>query len=242
MILFAEPTFRANAQEGENEGLDDAIIVQIEEGLRRVRVLVRAPKTGIWHLYSMAHLDGRAGRLKLPIPTGVVLDDIRVQTTGADPFPHVYYTGKRRFEESVTDSNGAVFLDGPYGEVTITANDDLAEPVIVFDQGETRNADPAEVVESDIWKFRGTTLYFFNQFRGLQVFDLANPSQPTMLSTLRLPAAGEDLYVLDDDHAVLLANSLLNDGMGGSELINVELGGPEALITLPAVSFCRAPT
>ncbi len=27
VILFAEPTFRANAQEGENEGLDDAIIV-----------------------------------------------------------------------------------------------------------------------------------------------------------------------------------------------------------------------
>lgn len=238
-ILFTGQTSPAIGQEVENDGADNAIIVQIPEGLRRVRVLVRDIQSDAWNLYSLAHLDGRAGQLKLPIPPGVALGDIRVQTSGADRFPHSFYTRKHRFEESVTDSSGVISVGGPYGDLTLTADDSLAEAVIDFDQGDTRNADPAEVVESDIWKILGTTLYFFNQFRGLQVFDLADSSQPALRSTLRLPAAGEDLYVLDDTHVVLVAHTISNsltefsqvDNFSGvSELINVELGGPQPII------------
>jgi len=66
---------------------------------------------------------------------------------------------------------------------------------------------PAAVVESDIWKIDGDRLYFFNQLRGLQVIDVANPDDPALLGTLRMPASGEDLYLLDPAHVALLKRS-----------------------------------
>ena len=66
---------------------------------------------------------------------------------------------------------------------------------------------PAEVrtvAEADIWKLNGDRLYYFNDRRGLQVFDVQNPDEPALLGTLRMPAMGEDMYLLDDAHVVLL--------------------------------------
>ena len=62
------------------------------------------------------------------------------------------------------------------------------------------------VEESDIWKWRDRTLYFFNQQRGLQVFSLDNPDTPKRTAQLRMPAAGEQLYLIGEEHVVLLAN------------------------------------
>jgi hypothetical protein len=42
--------------------------------------------------------------------------------------------------------------------------------------------------EADIWKTAGTTVYYFNQLRGRQVIDLADPANPRLVATLRLPA------------------------------------------------------
>ncbi len=52
------------------------------------------------------------------------------------------------------------------------------------------------VEESDIWKADGSTVYFFNQLRGLQVIDLSDPAKPALTASLRLPATGQDLYVV----------------------------------------------
>jgi hypothetical protein len=52
--------------------------------------------------------------------------------------------------------------------------------------------------ESDIWKIVGHRLFFFNQYRGLQVLDITNPVDPRRLGTLRLAASGEEFFVLDD--------------------------------------------
>jgi hypothetical protein len=71
------------------------------------------------------------------------------------------------------------------------------------DNGPT--ATPRTVTESDIWKIRGNTLYFFNQLRGLQIIDITNPDAPSRIATLPLPAVGEEMYILDDTHVVLLA-------------------------------------
>ena len=62
------------------------------------------------------------------------------------------------------------------------------------------------VSESDIWKIDGDRLYFFNSVRGLQVFDIAQPDHPSLLGTLRVPGAGEEMYLLDPSHVVLLKN------------------------------------
>ena len=40
----------------------------------------------------------------------------------------------------------------------------------------------------------------------MQVFDIANPDQPGLLGTLRLPGAGEEMYLLDSSHVALLKN------------------------------------
>lgn len=63
---------------------------------------------------------------------------------------------------------------------------------------------PREVVESDIWKVSGDRLYFFNQTRGLQIFDLENPDDPALEGTLRMPGYGDQMYLLGQEHAVLL--------------------------------------
>lgn len=67
--------------------------------------------------------------------------------------------------------------------------------------------DQREVVESDIWQIRGDTLYFFNQYRGLQIIDVSAPDEPRMQSSFSLPAAGEDLYLLESGEVVLLARN-----------------------------------
>lgn len=54
------------------------------------------------------------------------------------------------------------------------------------------------IEESDIWKIRGNTMYFFNCLRGLQVIDSSDPSHPQMTS-MELPAAGEEMYLLGGD-------------------------------------------
>ncbi len=80
---------------------------------------------------------------------------------------------------------------------------------------------PAAVVESDIWKIDGDRLYFFNQLRGLQVIDITAPDDPTLLGTLRMPASGEDLYVIDQNHVALLKRG--ESWWGGLRFLS---GGP----------------
>ena len=62
------------------------------------------------------------------------------------------------------------------------------------------------VEESDIWKWRGPTLYYFNSLRGLQVFDLSDFEHPRRVGGLRMPAVGEDMYLIGAEHVALLAN------------------------------------
>jgi hypothetical protein len=95
-----------------------------------------------------------------------------------------------------------------------------------------------EVVESDIWRIRGDTLYFFNQFRGLQVIDLSQPDAPALLGTLALPAAGEQMYVLDAQYVLLMARN--GCGWGPDEasqglIVDVSNGAPQvaASVTIP---------
>ena len=59
-------------------------------------------------------------------------------------------------------------------------------------------------VEADIWKTDGNTVYFFNQLRGLQILDVSNPADPRLTASLRLPAVGEDLYLLPGSGSVRL--------------------------------------
>ena len=67
-----------------------------------------------------------------------------------------------------------------------------------------------DVVESDVWKLNGDRLYVFNPYRGLQVIDVTDPAKPALAGSLYMPQAGQELYLLDDNHVVLLTQNPLN--------------------------------
>jgi hypothetical protein len=82
------------------------------------------------------------------------------------------------------------------------------------------SAQKSDVQESDIWKVSGNRIYFFNQLRGLQVIDTTNPADPEIVSSLRMPAVGEDMYVLSANRALLVRRDWTNGGTTGLVLVD----------------------
>jgi len=171
-------------------------LVHVPEGTRRVRVQSRTGEAAPWSVVGIVHLDGRAGTVKVRLPDGVPLDHLAVEISSSDPFPYSFYQGKNAFDPVVSTQPGGGRDFGLFG------------PAAVDNAGAGADAPPeaGAVQESDIWKWRGRTLYYFNTLRGLQVFDLSDFENPRRVASLRLPAVGEDMYVLDAEHVVLLAN------------------------------------
>jgi hypothetical protein len=94
-------------------------------------------------------------------------------------------------------------------------------------------------VESDIWRIRGQTLYFFNQLRGLQVIDIADPDAASVRGTLELPAVGEDLYLLGATHVVLLARNDCSSDASQIIVVNDMNGQPAVIARLPVAGFIQ---
>ncbi len=99
-------------------------------------------------------------------------------------FPAAFYQGRHSFDPGYRGSSAA--LRG------LASNYLMADAPAGTGAGETT----IEPEEADIWKTDGTTVYYFNQLRGLQVLDLSDPADPRLVATLRLPAVGQDLYLL----------------------------------------------
>jgi hypothetical protein len=104
------------------------------------------------------------------------------------------------------------------------------------------------VSESDIWRVVGDRLYFFNEIRGLQVFDITDPDDPALLGQLRAPGNGEQMYLLDNSHVALLtrtpsylrlgslpvltlanSNGAYSGDIGSVVLVDVATGKPKEL-------------
>lgn len=173
---------------------DDVLTVRVEEGVRRVRLSALNTESGVWELVQVTHLSGEAGYIKLRVPDGRTRQELKVEVSTSDPFPYHYYSGKSSFGQTTSLDEAAARQFGV---------DDIQ-------RSDPQEADPeggegSEVVESDIWHIQGERLYFFNQLRGLQIFDLNGDPEPTKLGSLRLPAVGEQMYVLDDRYTILLA-------------------------------------
>ena len=100
-------------------------------------------------------------------------------------FPAAFYKGKKSFD-GVTALSSGVQLNAP-----MSANDAKSIEATAV----------SSPVEADIWKIDGKTVFFFNQLRGLQVLDLSQPADPRLLASLRVPAVGEDLYLLPSSGA-----------------------------------------
>jgi len=103
-------------------------------------------------------------------------------------FPANFYKGQKSF--GPVKSAAASLL----ATVRMAYSDAL--PALIASPIPADDAATVVLEEADIWKMEGHTVYFFNQLRGLQVLDLTRPSAPQLTASLRLPAVGQDLYVL----------------------------------------------
>ncbi|MCF7668464.1 MAG: beta-propeller domain-containing protein [Verrucomicrobia bacterium] len=180
----------------EIEGTNVVVTAQIPEGIKKVTLESRERLgDGAWVPRKVVRLDGTGGEVEITVPQDSKVEMLRVRADASEELPAEFYKGTNDFIAGATDTqNGVpVYTYWPEG----VRDDVTAAP------GEAKR----EVVESDIWKIEGEKLYFFNQYRGLQIVDLANPDQPVLKATHGLPASGEQMYLIGGEYAVLLVQS-----------------------------------
>jgi hypothetical protein len=174
------------------------------------------------------------GILKFPLPAAPkatkwrALGRLTVKDAKAGKFPASFLKGNNRFGPLKNRSSEGYFLNAPSmlgGDFGRSVTNDAATP-----------PPGAEPVEADIWKIQGKTIYFFNQLRGLQVLDVSNPADPRLTASLRLPAVGQDLYLLPGAKAgeqtvVLLTRSQSRSGEERTRIQLVKVANGTAKVT-----------
>ncbi|MHB8519544.1 MAG: RCC1 domain-containing protein [Limisphaerales bacterium] len=179
------------------------------EGRRRIG-------TGAWVPRAVARADGTGGEITLRVPMSSDVELLRVRAETHEVLPSFFYHGTNTFA-GAPGSSGMVVNDARY---------DGLGPVLGPTASIGSVAAPRDVVESDIWKVRGNALYFFNQYRGLQVIDLTTPDSPVIRGTFDLPAAGEQMYLIDTNYAVLLVQGCGWSGNNnGNDVVIVDVTG-----------------
>jgi len=214
LIVTSAPaqTTRPTISDIRVEATNVVVEATVPAGLRKVTLECRTHLgRGAWEPRAVARLDGNGGTVRFHLPRRAQFEAVRVRADVRDPLPASFYKGTNSFTGEPSGS-------GNTPDVYVTMRgDDMTTP--------EATSPSRDVVESDIWRIRNDTLYFFNTYRGLQVINLANPDSPVLTGTLALPAAGEDLYVLENGCVVLLAR----DGCGGST-------GTESMVLTVSVS------
>jgi len=129
----------------------------------------------------------------LPISPSIEILRVRADLA-ANTLPASLFTGETNFTHAGTAGGPAVF-DGTAGPTAGPGRENSGDS----------GAPSRSVVESDIWKLEGDTLFFFNQYRGLQILDVSDPDSPAVTGTYDLPGSGEQMYVVNGTNVVLLA-------------------------------------
>lgn len=203
------------------------IVVSVPVGVRQVTLESRTRLgAGTWVPRAVQRISA-AGDVTFQFNKSENLEVLRVRGDAQEPLPGNFFLGKTNFngqastyDPSMSYRNGGIYTAAGPGATDTTAP--------------TANS-TRTVVESDIWKIDGNRLYFFNQYRGLQVIDISQPDAPAILGTLELPAAGEQMYLLDKQHVVLLAAAeTSNSGTPTSQVLVVNVAGePKVVASLP---------
>ncbi|HYE33647.1 MAG TPA: beta-propeller domain-containing protein [Methylomirabilota bacterium] len=190
------------------------VVASIPSGLKKLTLLSRLKADGsAWEPRAVARVDGAGGRVTFRVPNSDRLELLTVKGEAADALPAFLYEGTNAF---LARGNGAMLMNGSEPE---------GFPTGAPSAGNSRDA-TREVVEADIYKVRGDTLYLFNQRRGLQVIDISNPDAPHIRGTLKVGGFGEDLYLLPGNEVVLLAQEGCYYWGGNSEVMIVNAGTP----------------
>ncbi len=216
---------------------DDEVVIEVDvpAGVMKITLEYRNRLAkGSWVPRLVERLDGLGGAIQFRIPRSAALEVLRVRADASEPLPAAFYHGKSSFsgQEASDPINGSpVSFRGGVED----SSGPVPAPTAVADGADASAS--RDVVESDIWSIRDNTLYFFNQNRGLQIIDISNPDEPIITGTLNMPATGEQMYVLDSDHVVLLTRGNCRWSREGMEslvmIVKVTGGFPEVVSTLP---------
>jgi hypothetical protein len=201
----------------ELSGGDVIVHVQVPNGVRKITLESRSRlSAGAWIPRIVQRVDA-AGEITIRLPKSESLEVLRIRGDAQEPLPARFYEGKTNFTGQATayDPSGTSGLK--------YAIEDTAVPGASTGNSTTTRT----VVESDIWAIRGSTLYFFNQYRGLQIVDLTQPDAPVIRGRLDMPATGEQMYVLDDSHVVLLVR---NTSSNKSQAVIVDVAGDPKVV------------
>lgn len=175
------------------------------------------------------------GKLRFSLPAATAktrwraMGRVDVKRADTGKFPAAFLKGNNKFGPLKNGSSGGGIFPG----VSMMAGN--------FDRNliqENANPPGEEPVEADIWKIHGNTVFFFNQLRGLQVLDISKPADPRLIASLRLPAVGQDLYLLPGGNAseqtvVLLTRGTSDDSGERTriQLVKVTKGKAEIAFT-----------
>lgn len=168
------------------------VTVQVPAGARRITLESR-PRLGggTWKPRAVLTPTNEVPELTLTVPASEGSEVLRIVTDDAGSLgvPSGFFQGSEKITPQVSPNQPTLTAGGGS-----TGGGDLAVAgMTVADRVSTTTA---SVQESDIWKFSGDTLYFFNQQRGLQVIDVTRPANPVIRGTLPMVARGEQMYVL----------------------------------------------
>lgn len=209
------------------------ITVTVPKGYSNVSVEMLQGDSG-WK--SILTADAKAGVMSFKLPSSSKKDRWRVigrkwladKPLGSrSKFPAKFYQGNHTFDviNDASGDNGRM-IDGDMVVMSKAVTPEVGTP----------SADAGQLPEeADIWKIDGNTVYFFNQLRGLQVLDLSNPSDPRLTASLRIPAIGQDLYVIQETDGsrrlVLLTQGWSPDGGQWTRISLVKSNGADLELT-----------
>ena len=213
-----------------------SVDVAIPSGCTNCRIEVRLKNRKEFLRWRTFSLNGKPTRVSVAAPKGLAIEEWRAVgsidsaraklVSQSKKYPDAFYQGKRvfgkiaasgyqafssAFSDPLTPQSAKV-LTSQLRALSSVQNAELTTSNSSNTSGSSPSASNNQITEADIWKTDGTTVYFFNQLRGLQVIDLSNPSDPKLTASLRMPATGQDLYILPGENsgeklAVLLAQN-----------------------------------
>jgi hypothetical protein len=205
------------------------VTVSVPKGWQSVTLESREPSgQGAWVPRAVTRAKQLPLRVNFRVSTTFKGQDFRVRGEAVSAQPLTFFNGRRAFA-----SRRSVLWRtdlGAGGAYALAADGNLMAGATM---PTTETASQRTVEESDIWKISGDTLYFFNQYRGLQVVDIADPDAPVVRGTLELPAVGDQLYVLGANTVALLARRVGEIGQSQVLVVDVSGAAPKVVANIP---------
>jgi hypothetical protein len=217
-----------------------SVDVAIPSGCTSCRIEVRLKNRKEFLRWRTFSLNGKPTSVSVAAPRGLAIEEWRAVgsidsaraklVAQSKKYPDAFYQGKRVFgrvaasgyqafsstsSDPLTPQSAKVLTSqiralSSVQNSTLTTTNSSNKTEASADIAASGNKN--QITEADIWKTDGSTVYFFNQLRGLQVIDASDPSNPKLTASLRMPATGQDLYILPGENpgeklAVLLAQN-----------------------------------